>query len=118
MWLPSGEEILEKSGILSWREDLQHLQNQLSKEQPGCCDSFDTRQMKRDERVLREEVALEAKKRKSDADIAEFEKSCVIKEESSENESNEESDEEFQIKEPKSRNKKKHKTQHKHKIDM
>ena len=34
IWRPSGEEVLQRSGILSWQEDLQHLRNQLSMEQP------------------------------------------------------------------------------------
>ena len=78
VWLPSGEEILKKSGILSWEEDLLHLRNQLSKEQPGCCDSFDLRQKKRDERSMKNAQGFETIKAKSDADIAKLEKKANI----------------------------------------
>ena len=42
--------VLEKSGIRDWKEDLQHLHNQLAKDQIGCCESIDTKQEKRDRR--------------------------------------------------------------------
>ena len=48
------EEVLPKSGIIiSWQQDLLHLQNQLTEEQPGSCQGFDKRQKLRDERVLK-----------------------------------------------------------------
>ena len=47
------EEVLAKSGIISWQQDLLHLQNQLTEEQPGSCQGFDKRQKLRDERVLK-----------------------------------------------------------------
>ena len=50
--------------------DLVNLQNQLSKEQPGCCDSYDQREKKRAERNMRKAQGLEASKTKSDAKIA------------------------------------------------
>ena len=45
--------MLAKSGIISWQEDLLHLQNQLTEEAPGSCQGFDKRQKQRDERVLK-----------------------------------------------------------------
>ena len=36
--------ILQKSGIIDWAEDLQHLKNQMSRDQPGSCDGVDLRQ--------------------------------------------------------------------------
>ena len=62
VWLPSGEEILSRSGILHWKEDLEHLKNQLSVEQLGCCDSFDSRQAKRDSRNLTSLLSVERRK--------------------------------------------------------
>ena len=45
------ENILQKnSGIIDWQEDLAHLRNQMTREQPGVCLSFDKRQEKRDTR--------------------------------------------------------------------
>ena len=46
VWLLSGEEVLEFSGILSWKEDLLHLRNQLTEEEPGTCTSADMHQKK------------------------------------------------------------------------
>ena len=59
VWLPSGKEILARSGILNWKEDLDHLTNQLTVEQPGCVERLDLRQAKRDSRKLREFMAEE-----------------------------------------------------------
>ena len=42
--LQSGEEILARSGIISLEEDLAHLRNQLTVQQPGSCSSVDTNQ--------------------------------------------------------------------------
>ena len=76
--LPSGEEILATSGILDWQEDLKHLRNQLTVEQPGCCDSFDMRQDKRDKRKIAD-VISEQKRRKMCKDESEkfFEKAVI-----------------------------------------
>ena len=43
-------EKIEKSGIISWSEDLEYLKQQLSVEQPGGLGSLDTSQVKRDKR--------------------------------------------------------------------
>ena len=59
VWLPSGEEILSRSGIMDWQEDLLHLQNQLTVEQPGSALGVDQRQAKRDRRKLRESIVAE-----------------------------------------------------------
>ena len=57
------EDILRyKSGIADWEEDLQHLNNQMTREQRGCCDSIDQRQKKRDMRKLMEKNRLEEQK--------------------------------------------------------
>ena len=50
VWLPSGEEVLRSSGLLDWEEELAHLQNQLTSEQPGMCAGLDTKQLKKDTR--------------------------------------------------------------------
>jgi hypothetical protein len=67
VWWLAGEDVLQLSGILSWREDLQHLRNQLTEEQPGICDMADLKQMKRDNRVIKEELALEKAKEKEES---------------------------------------------------
>ena len=36
----------EDSGITDWKEDVAHLENQLKREQIGCCDSLDFKQKK------------------------------------------------------------------------
>ena len=51
---PGGEAILCASGIIDWEEEVQHLRNQLSPSQVGCCDSYDLRQQSRDNRRLKE----------------------------------------------------------------
>ena len=50
-----GEEILRQGGITDWEEELNHLRNQLTPEQPGTCDGYDMRQRKRDNMKLMEE---------------------------------------------------------------
>ena len=57
-----GEDILCQGGITDWKEELQHLRNQLTPEQPGTCDGYDMRQMKRDRRKLVEEQNIELTK--------------------------------------------------------
>ena len=42
----------EDSGIIDWKEDLLHLDNQLKREQIGSCDSWDFKQKKRDKNKL------------------------------------------------------------------
>ena len=59
VWLPSGEEILSRSGIIDRQEDLLHLQNQLTVEQPGSALGVDQRQAKHDRRKLRESIVTE-----------------------------------------------------------
>ena len=48
------QEVLKDSGIKDWKEDLQHLHNQLEKEQIGTCDSQDFKQKKKDNRKIKE----------------------------------------------------------------
>ena len=55
------EEKLCNSGIKDWKEELQHLKNQLSPSQKGSCDGYDMRQKNRDERLLREQESLKKK---------------------------------------------------------
>ena len=67
VWLPSGEEILAKSGIISWKEDLKHLKNQLKSDQIGAFGACDMKQKRKDDRKLRdsqkEDERREASKR-------------------------------------------------------
>ena len=46
-----------ESGIKDWKEDLQHLHNQLLKEQIGTCAGLDIKQKKRDNRKVQEKFA-------------------------------------------------------------
>ena len=63
------EDILRyKSGIVDWEADLQHLNNQMTREQRGGCDSIDQRQKKRDVRKLIKKTRLEEKKNKKKVD--------------------------------------------------
>ena len=55
------EAVMEKSGVKEWKEDVLYLRGQLTKEQPGCPGSWDTRQQKRDERKLREKLREDAR---------------------------------------------------------
>ena len=56
------QEVLKDSGIKDWKEDLQHLHNQLEKEQIGACDSQDFKQKKKDNRKVKDKLSEEAKK--------------------------------------------------------
>ena len=46
-------DIIHSSGIKDWKEEVMHLNNQLSKEQVGCPGPMDFRQKKRDDRLLK-----------------------------------------------------------------
>ena len=50
------------SGITDWKEDFQHLQNQLQRDQPGSCDGLDLKQKKKDDRKVLEKIRANAKK--------------------------------------------------------
>ena len=63
IWLPLGEEILSRSGIFSWQEDLDHLTNQLTSAQPGHCKSLDIKQAQRDLKKLRYEHKQDEKRK-------------------------------------------------------
>ena len=49
-------------GIIDWKEDYQHLQNQLLREQIGTCAGFDTKQENREKRKHLEKLREEAQK--------------------------------------------------------
>ena len=49
------ETTIQQSGTIYWREEVMYLKNQMTKEQPRSVGGFDTRQKKRDLRVLKEE---------------------------------------------------------------
>ena len=66
VWLPSGEEILAKSGIIHWEEDLAHLRNQLTVEQPGPHGSIDMAQQKKDLRRIQEVKRIKARMTKEE----------------------------------------------------
>ena len=42
------------SGITDWKEDLQHLYNQLQRDQVGTCDRLDFKHKKKDDRKVLE----------------------------------------------------------------
>ena len=43
-----------EAGITDWKEDLQHLHNQMQREQVGTCRGYDKKQQKKDNRKLKE----------------------------------------------------------------
>ena len=59
----AAENIIKESGIKDWREEIQHLRNQLSDDQVGCPGPADKKQEKRDvwkvEKLLSEKQSLE-----------------------------------------------------------
>ena len=51
------ENLKSEAGITDWREDLQHLHNQLEREKPGTCRGYDVKQKKKDNRKLKELIS-------------------------------------------------------------
>ena len=49
----AAEEIIKTSGIKDWKEEAEHLKNQLSEQQVGCPGSIDQKQKKRDQRIIK-----------------------------------------------------------------
>ena len=41
------ESTIQRSGIMDWREEVEYLRNQMTREQIGCPGSWDTQQKKR-----------------------------------------------------------------------
>ena len=60
------EDIIKESGIKDWKEETQHLRNQLSEQQLGCPGSHDMIQKHRDDRKIEEFVRAESKEQKSE----------------------------------------------------
>ena len=48
------ENNMSTAGITAWKEDLQHLNNQLERDQVGTCSGYDVRQKKKDDRKMKE----------------------------------------------------------------
>ena len=55
------ETIIQYSGTMDWREEVLYLRNQMTREQAGCVGSYDKRQKKRDDRLLKGEITKDAK---------------------------------------------------------
>ena len=53
------EDIIQRSRIMDWREEVEYLMNQMTREHIGCSGSWDTQQKKRDERRIRAEKEVE-----------------------------------------------------------
>ena len=53
------DTIIQDSGIMYWREEVEHLENQMTMEQVGSVGGHDMRQKKRDDRVLKGEISKE-----------------------------------------------------------
>ena len=64
--LKAAEDKIKMSGIVNWREDVEHLRNQLRPDQIGSVVGLDTRQVKLDKRRQDREERQEAAKEKSD----------------------------------------------------
>lgn len=60
----NADNIIKGSSMLDWQEETQYLHNQLSLEQPGCPGSWDSRQEKRDNRLLKAELTRAARAEK------------------------------------------------------
>ena len=54
------ETIIQYSGTMDWREEVLYLRNQMTREQAGCVGSYDIRQKKRDDRLLKGEKTKDA----------------------------------------------------------
>ena len=96
--------VLERSGNIDWREDVEYLRSQMTKEQPGCPGSWDSRQKKKDERKLREKQREEArieKEKKGEAELAE--QKSEFEKENIEEISVDENENEMEIKQTRSR---------------
>ena len=65
----NAEEKLRESPIMDWREDWQHLQNQLQRNQKGCLGLPDFHQKKRDERAIKDMEGAEKSAEKSKQDV-------------------------------------------------
>ena len=48
------DNLKSEAGITAWKEDLQHLHNQMQREQVGTCRGYDKKQQKKDNRKLKE----------------------------------------------------------------
>ena len=64
--LKAAEDKIKMSGIVNWKEDVEHLRNQLRPYRIGTVVGLDTRQVKLDKRRQDREQCLEAAKEKSD----------------------------------------------------
>ena len=69
------QNVLEKSGIRAWKEDLDHLHNQYQRNQLGSLDGIDKKQEKKDKR--KEMEMLREKARKEQLELDEKEKLLV-----------------------------------------
>ena len=77
----AAEDIIRHSGILDWRNEVQHLQNQLSDPQVGCLGSLDKVQQKCDTRKIVAVVRAEQSEKKKEAIEKElFERKGTVKE--------------------------------------
>ena len=71
----NAEEILKDSPIMNWREDWEHLQNQVKRDQAGSLGCKDTKQQKRDKRAEEDKKSAEAAAQKSNSEVKQmFEK--------------------------------------------
>ena len=68
----AAENIIKESGIKDWREEIQHLRNQLSEDQVGCPGSADKKQENRDARKVEELLSEEQSLEKEAAEKAEL----------------------------------------------
>ena len=67
------EDTVQKSGMLDWREEVQYMRSQLTREQASGLGPGDKRQKKRDDRLLKEGIRKEAKAAKAEIEIGEQE---------------------------------------------
>ena len=81
------EKVLkEKSGIRDWKEDIEHLQRQMEKDQASSCDSLDLKQKKKDVRKLTECISSQNTTQKNQDQDEELRKRKLSWEEANNNE--------------------------------
>ena len=66
--------IIQQSGLIHWKEEVEYLASQLTKEQAGCPGGWDKRQKSRDERKLAEKLTSIASAEKEEEKKAELKK--------------------------------------------
>ena len=100
------ETVIQDSGIMYWREEVEHLENQMTREQVGSVGGHDMRQKKRDDRVLKGEVGKENTDTEKANKVKELQKNKAEYEKNETNTALDENDNDGDFKIKRTRNKK------------